>query len=206
MSNDSHIQAMEASATVPNRLTFIGGGCLAQALLSGIYSTNNNWRDECQISVTARRQEQIEELKGKFPLATVTNNNLDPVIWNTSASQRSDLHVIFICTRPIDVPQVCLELASVIKCVDVTARPTVVTMCPGILVAQLQSWLPEETPIVRSMPNTPVMCRQGATALFPSESALSRVELVATVIREVSPVISILPQESLLDVVAAISG
>ncbi|EHK21619.1 uncharacterized protein TRIVIDRAFT_138262, partial [Trichoderma virens Gv29-8] len=192
--------------STPNQLTFIGGGCLAQALISGIYSTNTSWRDGCKISVTARRQERIDELKAKFPLATVTSNNLDPAIWSTATSQQSDSHVVLICTLPIDVPKVCLELAGIIKTLDVTSRPTVVTMCPGISVAQLQSWLPEETPVVRSMPNTPVMCRQGATALFPSDSALSRIELVAAVFREVSPAISVLPQESLLDVVAAISG
>lgn len=197
---------MELRMSAPNQLTFIGGGCLAQALISGIYSTNSTWRDECKISVTARRQEQIDELKAKFPLATVTNDNLDPAIWSTAPSQRPDTHVVFICTLPIDVPQVCLKLAGIIKTLDVTSRPTVVTMCPGISVAQLQSWLPAETPVVRSMPNTPVMCRQGATALFPSDNALSRIELVATVFREVSPAISVLPQESLLDVVAAISG
>ncbi|KAH8129752.1 pyrroline-5-carboxylate reductase [Trichoderma asperelloides] len=197
---------MESEKSTPNQLTFIGGGCLAQALISGIYSTTSGWRDGCKISVTARRWEQIDELKAKFPLATVTNNNLDPAIWSTVTSQQSDSHVVLICTLPIDVPKICLELASIIKTLDVASRPTVVTMCPGISVAQLQSWLPEETPIVRSMPNTPVMCRQGATALFPSDRALSRIELVAAVFREVSPAISVLPQESLLDVVAAISG
>lgn len=197
---------MEPGKSTPDQLTFIGGGCLAQALISGIYSTNSSWRDGCKISVTARRQEQIDELKAKFPLANVTNNNLDSTIWSTVTSQQSDSHVVLICTLPIDVPKVCLELAAIIKTLDVTSRPTVVTMCPGISVAQLQSWLPEETPIVRSMPNTPVMCRQGATALFPSDRALSRIELVAAVFREVSPAISVLPQESLLDVVAAISG
>ncbi|KAL6792614.1 pyrroline-5-carboxylate reductase [Trichoderma sp. SZMC 28012] len=197
---------MEPGKSTPDQLTFIGGGCLAQALISGIYSTNSSWRDGCKISVTARRQEQIDELKAKFPLANVTNNNLDSTIWSTVTSQQSDSHVVLICTLPIDVPKVCLELAAIIKTLDVTSRPTVVTMCPGISVAQLQSWLPEETPIVRSMPNTPVMCRQGATALFPSDRALSRIELVAAVFREVSPAISVLSQESLLDVVAAISG
>ncbi|PTB66090.1 coenzyme F420-dependent NADP oxidoreductase [Trichoderma citrinoviride] len=197
---------MEPSTSAPSRLTFIGGGCLAQALIRGIYSTSSSWKDDCKISVTARRQEQVRELRARFPLATVSNNNLDAAIWSTAASKRPDTHVVFICTLPIDVPQVCLELAGIVETLDVTSRPTVVTMCPGISVAQVQSWLPKETPVVRSMPNTPVMCRQGATALFPSESALPRIELVATVFRAVSPAISILPKESLLDVVAAISG
>jgi pyrroline-5-carboxylate reductase len=197
---------MESTRSIrSHRLTFIGGGSFAQALISGICSTVNE-TDQFAVSITARRLEHVDELKEKYPEAVVTTNNLDPAIWSGANSNPSQVHILFICTRPMDVPGVCLELASMLKTLDEAARPTVVTMCPGILVKQLQSWLPKETPIVRCMPNTPVGCRQGATALFPSINALSRIDPVVAVIRAVSPAVCVLSDESLLDVVAAISG
>ncbi|KAK8036629.1 pyrroline-5-carboxylate reductase [Apiospora phragmitis] len=191
--------------SVPGRLTFIGGGHLAKAVISGIYSSNTSWKDACAISVTARRTEHMEQLKKSYPKAFVTTDNLHQAIW-AAGSEPSTAHVVFICTRPKEVPQVCQEIASTLETLKGPARPTVVTMCPGISVAQLQSWLPTGTPIVRSMPNLPVTCREGATALFPSKEAVSRVELVASVLKEVSPAVSVLPEESLLDVAASISG
>lgn len=76
--------------------------------------------------------------------------------------------------------------------------------------AQLQSWLPAGTPIVRSMPNLPVTVREGATGLFPCENARRgtkrTVQVVRDVIRLVSPAAVVLGREEELDVVAAISG
>ncbi|KAK5993869.1 Delta-1-pyrroline-5-carboxylate reductase apf3 [Cladobotryum mycophilum] len=192
--------------SIPTRLTFIGGGHLAQAILSGIYASKSTWKDDCAISVTARRSEQVEELKALYPTAFVTHNNLHPTIWDNADSKNSASHVVFICTLPVDVPLVCKELTPAINDIDGAVRPTIVTMCPGILVSQLQSWLPEGTPIVRSMPNTPVSCLEGSTALYPSSDALPRIDLVTTALRVVSPAVCVLPEENLLDVSAAISG
>ncbi|KAK6816007.1 hypothetical protein RU639_009011 [Aspergillus parasiticus] len=56
------------------------------------------------------------------------------------------------------------------------------------------------------MPNTPVEVRQGATGLFASKDATLRVNHVKTVLEDVSPLVTIVPEESMLDVVAAVSG
>lgn len=194
--------------SAPDRLTFIGGGHLAQAVINGIYSSDTEWEDTCAIAVTARRTEHAEQLTQLYPKALATTNNLHPSIWKASADGGgSNSHVVFICTRPGEVPHVCREIAGALGTLEGEARPTVVTMCPGISVAQLQSWLPPGTPIVRSMPNLPVTRCEGATALFPSADAAGRsVDVVASVLRVVSPAVSVLPEESLLDVAASISG
>ncbi|KAJ4403997.1 hypothetical protein N0V85_004954 [Neurospora sp. IMI 360204] len=209
-------------AVAPDRLTFIGGGHLAQAFVDGIYasfSTSNNgnsiWKHRssknkpCPITITARRPEHLRHLQTKYPLAHVTLDNLDHHIWETPKNGTEDYHhVLFICTLPINVPSVCRQIAPAIASISPsTARPTIVTMCPGISVAQLQSWLPAGTPIVRSMPNLPVTVREGATGLFPCENARGqRTEVVRGVTRLVSPAAVVLVREEELDVVAAISG
>ncbi|KAE8395436.1 pyrroline-5-carboxylate reductase dimerization-domain-containing protein [Aspergillus alliaceus] len=204
---------MTISTQGPVHLTFVGGGHLAQAIVSGILSSTSTWTLKCSIAVTARRPEHIQELQSRYPQLLVTDNNLDQRIWKDARiSQQSSPQanatspILFICTRPADVPTVAKQLAPTLESFDPPVRPTVVTVCPGITVSQLQAWLPTGTAIVRSMPNTPVEFRQGATGLFASEDATLRVNHVKTVLEEVSPLVSIVPEESMLDVVAAVSG
>ena len=189
----------------PVQLTFIGGGHLAQAIISGILSSTNTWTLDCDMAVTARRPEHVQELQSRYPQLLVTDNNLDQRIWQDTRISRP-ISIVFLCTRPADIPTVAKQLAPTLESFGPSARPTVVTMCPGITVSQLQDWLPTGTAIVRSMPNTPVEVRQGATGLFASGEATSRVNDVQTVLEEVSPLVTIVPEESMLDVVAAISG
>ncbi|KAB8266295.1 pyrroline-5-carboxylate reductase dimerization-domain-containing protein [Aspergillus pseudonomiae] len=204
---------MTISTESPSHLTFVGGGHLAQAIISGILSSTSPWTLQCDIAVTARRLEHVQELRSRYQQLLVTDNNLDQRIWQAARiSQRSSTQdtptspIVFICTRPADVPTVAKQLAPTLASFDPLVRPTVVTMCPGITVSQLQDWLPTGTAIVRSMPNTPVEFRQGATGLFASEDATLRVNHVKTVLEEVSPLVTIVPEESMLDVVAAVSG
>ncbi|OJJ07365.1 hypothetical protein ASPVEDRAFT_155232 [Aspergillus versicolor CBS 583.65] len=135
----------------------------------------------------------------KFPGTLVTVNNNDPAIWEMELCPVSDVqtgassHVLFICMRPVDVAGVCRELAPTLADIAVAQRPT--------------SWLPSGTAVVRTMPNTPVECGEGATGIFPSpNSGAHRVAMVSTALRNGSPTIAILEEEALLDVVAAISG
>ncbi|EPS25876.1 hypothetical protein PDE_00812 [Penicillium oxalicum 114-2] len=80
-------------------------------------------------------------------------------------------------------------------------------MCPGITIQQLLSWLPHGTAVIRTMPNTPVECRQGAMGMFVGPDVGDRrTAVVKTALRDVSPCIEVLEQEQHLDVVAAISG
>lgn len=187
------------------QLTFIGGGHLAQAIISGILSSTNAWTMNCDMAVTARRPEHVQELQSRYPQLLVTDNNLDQRIWQDTRISRP-ISIIFLCTRPADIPTVTKQLAPTLESFDPVVRPTVVTMCPGITVSQLQDWLPTSTAIIRSIPNTPVEVRQGTTGLFASGDATLRVNDVQRVLEEVSPLVTIVPEESMLDVVAAISG
>ncbi|KAJ5516876.1 hypothetical protein N7527_008436 [Penicillium freii] len=196
---------MTISNQDPIHLTFIGGGHLAQAMISGIVSSANPWTLNCNISVTARRAEHVQQLKSRYPYLLVTDDNLDPRIWKTEHNGTTP-PILFLCTRPADIPTVAKQLAPALKSIDPPVRPTVVTMCPGITISQLQDWLPTGTAIVRSMPNTAVEVRQGATGLSASEDAAHCVKHVKMVLEEVSPLVTIVLEESMLDVVAAVSG
>ena len=165
------------------------------------------------ISITARRQERVIELAQRYPGAYVTNNNDDDKLWHFAQGDEPTAHIILICTKPQSTFDVCERIRRAHqKASMIYSLPTVVTMSPGITISKLESWLsPENSPklftVVRTMPNTPVSIRQGATALVASRHATS-VELnrVTALFHVFSPCVETLPDENLLDVAAAVSG
>ncbi|KAJ5612593.1 hypothetical protein N7510_005787 [Penicillium lagena] len=180
-------------------ITFIGGGHLAQAMIQGILSSEKA-KEVDRIAITARRSDRARELKAKFPDALVTLDNLDPDLWAPITS-----HTVFVCTRPADVPGIFTQLSNLLVTLDPTIRPTLVTMCPGVRIAQLEERLPANSAIIRSMPNTPLEVGEGATALCANPGASGRVNHVAAIFQTICPVVRVV-EEHLLDVVAAVAG
>ncbi|KFY81621.1 hypothetical protein V498_08706, partial [Pseudogymnoascus sp. VKM F-4517 (FW-2822)] len=153
------------------------------------------------------------QLSERYPGAYVTNNNDDKKLWRIAKDNNLAAHVILICTKPQLTFDVCESICLAYdKVVMPCILPIVVTMCPGITISTLESWLnpqnhPKPFAVVRSMPNTPVSIRQGATALVASQHATTaEVDRVIALFRVFSPCVEILQEESLLDVAAALSG
>lgn len=203
-----------------HHLTFIGGGTLACAILDGLSeydasaAIKSGQTTEYSVSITARRQERVGELSQRYPGAYVTDDNDDEKLWLFAKDNVPAAHTILICTQPQSTFDVCesIRLAHEKSSLPCNNLPTVVTMCPGITISKLESWLSlhnDQKPftVVRTMPNTPVSIRQGATALFTSRHATdAEVESVIALFRIFSPCVERLAEEDLLDVAAAVSG
>ncbi|KAM7211691.1 pyrroline-5-carboxylate reductase [Rhypophila decipiens] len=216
-------QAPNASIGV----TIIGGGVigtsLADGLLGSMQSTKSNPLPETNttyhVRITTRRGEHTADLRRRYPNFFITKNNRDSLLWGPQATWPSlsssagtggipSLHIILICTQPQYTQSVCTDLQSVTK--GSWQIPTVVvTVCPGILVSTLESWLPIGSSIVRTMPNTPVCVAEGATAAFANGAAMACPESVTAVtdlFRLMSPAVCFVPEEDLMDVAASVSG
>ncbi|KAK3321889.1 pyrroline-5-carboxylate reductase [Apodospora peruviana] len=200
--------------------TIIGGGVIGTSLADGLLgasvansktkpaSTNTIYH----VRLTTRRGDHAAELRKRYPDFFVTKNNRDSALWGPHAWPLSSVpavHVVLICTQPQYTQDVCDDLRAAAKLVT-TKIPTVfVTVCPGISVATLESWLPQGAGIVRTMPNTPVCVAEGATAAFANGAAKSRPETVAAVTEMfhlMSPAVCFVPEEGLMDVAASVSG
>jgi pyrroline-5-carboxylate reductase len=134
-------------------------------------------------------------------------------LWEIVKDDKFVAHIILICTKPQSTLDVCDSIRVAYENAPTPCiLPTVVTMCPGITISKLESWLspqnhPKPFTVVRTMPNTPVSIRQGATALIASQHATTaEVDGVIALFRVFSPCVEILHAESLLDVAAAVSG
>ncbi|KAI1341304.1 HMGL-like-domain-containing protein [Xylariaceae sp. FL0016] len=151
--------------------------------------------------------DEAKILQDRYPQALVTLDNRDPRIWSQPQGHGCGRHVVVIGTQPCYTAKVCAEISQAFALGGRKQKLVTVTMCPGISVAQLEAWLPPETPIVRTMPNTPVSVQQGATALFSNRYAtVDVVAEVQSILEHMSPVVAPLPREDLMDIAASVSG
>lgn len=199
-------------------LTFIGGGTMACAILDGLAEPastafRSGQKPEYSFSITARRQERVVQLSERYPEAYVAANNDDEKLWLFAKDDQPAAHIILICTKPQSTFEVCESIRLAHEKAPMPCNlPTVITMSPGITISKLESWLSPQThskrfTVVRTMPNTPVSIRQGATALIASRHATTaEVDRVIVLFRVFSPCVETLPEENLLDVAAAVSG
>lgn len=186
------------------QVTIAGCGVLGKAIATGILAPTLKL-DLKSVVLTARRECHARELETEFPDVVVTKDNGDSRIWKTDLSDSNITHLFIIATKPQDVCNVCQQIYHHVEKSEVL--PIVLTHCPGITISQLKEWLPQGVPIIRSMPNTPVMICQGATGLYPSSLISdSHLNVIVQLFKIISPSVVVLSQEKNLDVVAAISG
>ncbi|OJJ79268.1 pyrroline-5-carboxylate reductase family protein, partial [Aspergillus glaucus CBS 516.65] len=147
------------------QLTIIGCSTLGRSIVDGLLLSLSPQPSNYRLSLTTRNPQQLSGLQRDYPSALVTADNQDPRIWQGPDS--SQVHIVVIGTQPQYTIAVCRDICEACVSFQLGPRPPVVVIvCPGITVSRLEQKLPGKTPIVRSMPNTLVAVRQGATAVF----------------------------------------
>lgn len=167
-------------------VAIIGVGAMGEALASGLLSAG--WGPG-ELSLCVRRVERADELENR----TGCRATLDP------AEAISGRDVIVIGVKPRDVEALLKELAGL-----VTSGQTVVSLAAGVTTSTYQKHL-GSVPIVRAMPNTPALVREGVTGIAPGDHAgVDDLEAAKQVLGAVGAVRAM--DESLLDAVTAVSG
>ncbi len=173
------------------RITFIGAGNMASAIFGGLI---DNGFPADLITATAPDEAMLTAVKERFGISTSTNN--------CAAVDAAD--VVVLAVKPQILNQVCSELRPTLE--QRQTPPLIISIAAGIPLASLQSWLGDNTPIVRAMPNTPAMIRQGATALFASPLVSDEQRALTDQIHGATGVTEWLSEESLMDAATAVSG
>lgn len=170
-------------------IAVIGGGKIGEALISGLIASGASPKD---IHVTNRTPERGQELKDKYGVVPFTENV--PAV--------DDVDVVLLCVKPKDIVKVADEISSAVDNNDST---TVVSMAAGISNSAIEEVLSAGSPVIRVMPNTPMLVGKGMSAVaagrFASEEQVQNVvELLETIgaVRVVA--------ESDMDAVTAMSG
>lgn len=99
-------------------------------------------------------------------------------------------------------------IVSVLECCGALAKSgaTFVSVAAGVSISRMMEVLPPGTPIIRSMPNTPVAVGEGMMALCAGENVSDDVRNLTESLFSASGAVAWIDDEELMDAVTAISG
>ena len=169
------------------RVAVLGGGVMGEAIVSAVLRSGVDIDDVHVSEPNAARANEIAERYG-----------VRAADGNAKVASRAD--VVVVALKPKDIAGVLAEISP-----RLTAGTVVVSVAAGLPIAFFESRLPEGTPVVRVMPNTPAVIGQGAGALCAGTSTSA--EQLATVQRLLAATgLLVQVAEKDLDAVTAISG
>ncbi|WVR08999.1 pyrroline-5-carboxylate reductase [Kwoniella sp. DSM 27419] len=119
---------------------------------------------------TVGREETARKLKKTFEAMGGIGDQVEVRADNANVGAAKEADVILVCSKPNIAKSILLEegMAEAVK------GKLVISICAGVTISQLQSWVPEGTRVVRAMPNTPCKIREGMTVVTPVADATAR--------------------------------
>jgi len=171
------------------KISFIGGGNMAQALISGLVGCGikPNLITVADPSSDAREQ-----------LAAKGLNTVDPMADPKSAVIGADIVVLAV------KPQMMKVVVSAFA--DVLDNQLVISVAAGLSTDLLSNMLGGYSNIVRAMPNTPSMIQMGATGLYGTDNISAEQKQLATAVMEASGLVMWVDDEEHMHAVTAVSG
>lgn len=179
----------------PNsHITFIGGGNMGRALISGLIK---NGFKAGQISVVEANTTTAQLLQDDFKVQVIPK--LENIAFDFAKN-----NVLVMAIKPQDFNIVAKGLAPKLKHASAPS-PLVLSIAAGIRLADMSRWL-DHTRCVRAMPNTPALIGKGITGLFAGANiAADDRALAETICNAVGQSVWV-PEEKLMDAVTALSG
>lgn len=174
------------------RIAIIGGGSMGEALLSGLLRAGRQVKD---LVVAERHPERAKFLADKHSVLVTSV---------VEATDNADF--VIVAVKPADVEHVIDDIAAAAANAETdTAEQVFVTVAAGVTTAYYENKLPAGAPVVRAMPNAPVVVGGGVSALAPGRFATpEHLKQVSAIFDAVGGVLTV--PESQLDAVTAVSG
>lgn len=169
-----------------SRIAILGAGKIGEALLSGLLHGEHDADD---LLFTENHPERAKELSKRYGVRAV------------DVAEAVDVaDVVVVAVKPQDIEPVLEELAP-----RVTPTTLVVSLCAGLPTSLYERRLAEDVPVVRVMPNTPMVVGAAMSAVSAGTHATTaHVELVKGLLATVGEVVEI--PEHRQDAVTALSG
>ncbi len=169
------------------KITFLGGGNMANALIGGMLNTGFSVDAMAVIEIGAENRARLEHQYGVRCYADAT-----------SAALNCD--VLLLAVKPQQMREACASLSTHLH------QHLVISIAAGLRLCDLSRWLGGYDKLVRAMPNTPAMIGAGVTGLFalPSVSESER-RCAEGVLQAVGSTLWV-ADEGQIDAVTAISG
>ena len=107
-----------------------------------------------------------------------------------------------LAVKPQVMPQVCAALSA--RKPD--PPPLVLSIAAGIAIPAFEGWFGPDTPVIRSMPNTPALLGAGATGLCANDKVSALQKQQAETVLGAAGLTVWIDDEAHMDVVTALSG
>jgi pyrroline-5-carboxylate reductase len=173
---------------IDKKIAFIGAGNMAKAIIGGLIKQGF---DAKKIMASGPRIENLQRVADEFSI-NITTDNL-------AAVRNADLVILSV------KPQILKQIASEIS-TALTHKPLIISLAAGITTDSLLRWLSDDFAIVRCIPNTPSQLLLGATGLFANALVTEEQKNIANTILSAVGIVSWVQEESLINVVTAVSG
>jgi pyrroline-5-carboxylate reductase len=169
------------------RIAFIGGGNMAQALITGLKQRAFAMQQITVIDPDAGKHQQLQDKLGVRTAAALSEQALQA-------------DIIVLAVKPQQLKAVAESLAPLLR------TQLVISVAAGIRTADLSRWLNGYRTLVRTMPNTPAQIQAGVTGVFAlAEVNDAQRQLTDSLLQAAGEVVW-LTDEAQLDAVTAISG
>lgn len=169
-------------------ISFIGGGNMATAIISGILSSGLS--DSDHICATAAHESSVIRLKETLHIEATTDNK--------AAAQKAD--ILFLAIKPNMFHKVIPEIRHAVK-----ENAIIVSIAAGQTIERIEEIFETSIKLVRVMPNTPAMVGAAMSAICCNDAVtdedLAEVQAIFNSFGK-SEVVS----ESMIDTVIGVSG
>lgn len=164
---------------------------MGEALLSGLLRAGRQVKD---LVVAEKHPDRAKYLAEKYSVLV------------TSVADAADTAAyVIVAVKPGDVEYVVDEVASAAAAADSDTEQVFVSIAAGVSTAYYEAKLPAGAPVIRVMPNTPILVGGGISAVAPGRFATpEQLKEVSAIFDAVGGVITV--AEAQLDAVTAVSG
>ena len=171
------------------KICFVGGGNMAQALISGLLGKGITPK---HITVVDPNEDKRQYLESKGV------NTTTPEQAKEKALLAAD--VIVLAVKPQVMRKVVADFADVLK------EQLVISVAAGLSTQAISDMLGGYQNIVRAMPNTPAMIQMGATGMYALASITDVQKQLATEVMAASGLVLWVENEEQMHAVTAVSG
>lgn len=169
------------------KISFIGGGNMATALIGGLAGKLTAGENIHVIDLNA---EALARLHQQFGAST--SEQIDGVVGNSD--------VVVLAVKPQQMKEVVAQLKPHVQ------GQLIISIAAGIRAIDLSRWMDGHRAIVRTMPNTPALIGKGITGMVALDGVSGAQREAADAIMRAVGATVWLDDESLIDPVTAISG
>ncbi|MBE7526535.1 pyrroline-5-carboxylate reductase [Betaproteobacteria bacterium PRO4] len=169
------------------KITFIGGGNMAGAMIGGVIRHGWSPLQITVVEIDALRQQQLSEQYGILATASLPDGV-------------HDSEVVILAVKPQQLHDV------VSQSVQFFQNRLVISIAAGVRASDLSQWLDQHEFIIRAMPNTPALIGEGVTGLYAMPQVdIRQKEQAASILKAIGTIIWV-DEELQLDAVTALSG